>query len=227
VNGRAYKAMLYLGCVVGVYAGAAVAGDRGLNESRFALVTIALLVPAFVGARLWFVVRHLDLYRDDARRLAVRSDGGAGLFGGLVVGVVVSVPVLALAGLPFWAFWDAASITMLCGVVVTRFGCLVNGCCAGRPTDGRLGVRLHNTAGVVVRRYPTQVFEAGLGAVILVVVLALRGEAPFDGAMFLGVVASYCLARAGLQRLREQSNLREEPVPSPAKFSVWESSLGL
>ena len=30
MNGRAYKVMLYVGCVAGVYAGAAVAAERGL-----------------------------------------------------------------------------------------------------------------------------------------------------------------------------------------------------
>jgi prolipoprotein diacylglyceryltransferase len=227
MNGRAYKVMLYLGCVAGVYAGDAVAADRGLDPTRFALMTIALLIPAFVGARALFVVRHLDGYRHDARRIAARTEGGAALFGGLFVAIALSVPVLHLAGLPFWTFWDAASITMLVGLVVTRFGCLMNGCCAGRPTDGRLGIRLHNAVGVEARRYPTQLFEAGLGATILVVALAMRSGAPFDGALFLGVVGSYCLARTGLQRLREQSNVREEPVPSPAKSSPWGSSLEL
>jgi phosphatidylglycerol---prolipoprotein diacylglyceryl transferase len=202
VNGRAYKTMLYLGCVAGVYAGAAVAGARGLDESRFAVVTIALLIPALVGARAWFVVRHRDLYQDGPGRVAARAEGGAALFGGLVVAVVSSVPVLHLAGLPFWAFWDAASITMLVGLILTRFGCLLNGCCAGRPTESRFAVRLPNVAGEWQRRYPTQLLEAGWAGVILAGALANHLEL-FDGALSLGVVALYCSGRVILQALRE------------------------
>lgn len=202
MNGRAYKTMLYLGCVVGVYAGAAVAGERGLHASTFALVAIALLGPAFAGARLWFVVQNLDVFRDEPRRLVARSEGGAALFGGLVVGVLVSVPVLALTGLPFWTFWDAASITMLCGLILTRFGCLMNGCCAGRETDSRLSMILPNIAGERQRRYPTQLLEAAWAGIILAGVLALRMQVPFDGALFLGIVALYCTGRIVFQPLR-------------------------
>ena len=208
MNGRAYKTMLYLGCVVGVYVGAAVAGERGLDESQFSLMTIALLIPALVGARLWFVVRHLDGYRQDPRRVLARSEGGAALFGALVVAVVVSVPVLAVAGLPFWTFWDAASVTMLVGLIFTRFGCLMNGCCAGRPTQGPFGMRLPNVAGEWQRRYPTQLLEAAWAGVILAAVLALRMEVPFGGALFVIVVALYCSGRVILEAMREVSRLR-------------------
>jgi len=202
VSGRAYKLMLYLGCVLGVYAGAAIAAERGLDPSQFSLVTIALLIPALVGARAWFVVRHLDSYRPEPRRLVARTEGGAGLFGGLALAVVVSVPVLHVAALPFWTFWDAASVTMLVGLAVTRFGCLMNGCCAGRCTDSWLGIVLPNLAGKRARRYPTQLLEAGLAAVLLLSALAVRNVLP-HGTLFVGIVATYCLCRALLQTLRE------------------------
>jgi len=211
VNGRAYKVMLYLGCVAGVYAGAAVADGRGLNPSRFALVTIALLIPAFVGARAWFVLRHLDGYRNSPARIVARGEGGAGLFGGLLVAVAVSVPVLHLAGLPFWTFWDAASVTMLVGLLITRFGCLVNGCCAGARTDSWLGMVLPNAAGERERRYPTQLFEAGLAAVVLLCALAVRNVLP-DGTLFVGVVAVYCSGRLVLESLRESSHISRGSV---------------
>jgi len=201
LNGRAYKSMLYVGCVVGVYAGAAVASERGLDASRFSLVTIALLIPAMVGARAWFVVRHLDTYRPEPRRVMARTEGGAGLFGGLVVAIIVSIPVLHLAALPFWTFWDAAAITMLVGLLFTRFGCLMNGCCAGRATDSWLGMVLPNVTGERARRYPTQLLEAGLAFVLLACAVAVRNAAP-SGVVFVGVVTFYCAGRAPLQRLR-------------------------
>jgi phosphatidylglycerol:prolipoprotein diacylglycerol transferase len=202
VNGRAYKALLYVGCVAGVYAGAAVADERGLDPSRFALVTVALLIPALVGARVWFVARHFDAYRHSPGRVAARAEGGAALFGGLGVGVVASVPVLRVAGLPFWTFWDAASVTMLVGLILTRFGCLMNGCCAGRPTESWIGMVSPNVVGTQTRRYPTQLLEAAWAAVLLLGALAVGSTAP-DGAPFAGVVVLYCSGRAVLQTMRE------------------------
>lgn len=197
MNGRAYKVMLYVGCVLGAYAGAAVADEKGLDPSRFALVTIALLIPAFVGARVWFVVRH-----GPVSGLLDRSQGGAGLFGGLVLAIVVSAPVLQLAQLPFWTFWDAASITMLVGLIFTRFGCLMNGCCAGRSTESWLGIVLPDTTGTRRRRYPAQLLEAGFAALLLVIAIAVRNTVA-GGVVFAGVVVLYCCGRLILEQLRE------------------------
>ena len=175
---HSYKVALYLGCVAGVYAGSAMAGARGLDPSRFALTTIGLLVPALAGARLWYAARHADFFRGDRGRLVRRSDGGAGLFGGLVGGVAVSIPVLALVGLPFWAFWDAAVITMLVGLAFTRVGCYMNGCCAGRRS-----------------------FDAGFAVVALTVAAAMYPLVP-TGALFGGVVVLYCAQRGWRRRSR-------------------------
>jgi len=176
VDVHSYKVALYVGCVAGVYAGSAMASARGLDSSRFALTTIGLLVPALAGARLWYAARHANFFRADRRRLVRRRDGGAGLFGGLIAGVLVSIPVLLVVGLPFWAFWDAAVITMLVGLGCTRLGCYMNGCCAGR-----------------------RLFEAGLAAVLLAASTALYRVVP-TGTVFVGVVVSYCAGRALWQR---------------------------
>ena len=212
MNGSRYKAMLFVGCVLGVYVGAWVARDAGLSGLRFEVVAIALLIPAFVGARLWYVVRHLDAYRADPRRIVRRSEGGSALYGGLVLSVIISVPVLALAGVPFWAFWDAASITMLVGLALTRFGCLMNGCCAGRETAGRLGLRLPNIRGEWRRRYPTQLFESAWAIVLLAVALVARNAMPFTGALFVGVVASYSAGRVVLEAMREEGRVQRIPI---------------
>jgi prolipoprotein diacylglyceryltransferase len=92
---------------------------------------------------------------------------------------------------------------MLVGAIVTRLGCLMNGCCAGRPTDGKLGVWLPNTAGEWRRRYPTQVLEAVWAGLLLVAALLARNAMPFDGALCAGVIGVYCAGRVLLQGARE------------------------
>ena len=81
--------------------------------------------------------------------------------------------------------WDAAGVTMLVGLITTRFGCLMNGCCGGRAW----GV-------------PTQLLEAALAALILIAALALRGHLGGDGVLFAGVVGCYAAGRLVLDRTR-------------------------
>ena len=202
VDVPSYTAMLYLGCVAGVLVGAAVAGSVGLEQSRFALATIVLLIPAFAGARLWFVLQHWRVYQRDLRRIGRRSEGGAALYGGLLLSLAVSVPLLTLFEVPFWRFWDAASFTMLVGLIFTRAGCMANGCCAGRRTSGRLGVWLPDHRGAWERRIPTPLLEAGWAALVLVAASLIHAGRPFAGAVFLSVLAAYGAGRLLLEPTR-------------------------
>ncbi|MFL5883428.1 MAG: prolipoprotein diacylglyceryl transferase family protein [Thermoleophilaceae bacterium] len=185
-----YLVLLYAGCVLGVLAGAAVAASEGLDPARFALAATLLLVPAFAGARLLFVLQHLALFRVEPARAWRRAEGGSSLYGGLLLAVAVSVPALALANLPFWSFWDAASVTMLVGLVPTRFGCVMNGCCGGHAKSGPLA-------------YP-QLLEAAWAGIVLAGALALRGAAR-PGEVFAGVVAAYAAGRLVLEPTRHPS----------------------
>jgi phosphatidylglycerol---prolipoprotein diacylglyceryl transferase len=208
VDVPSYTAMLYLGCTAGVFAGAAAAASGGLEPSRFALATIILLIPALAGARLWFVLEHWSVYRREPRRIWRRSEGGSALHGGLLLSVAVSVPLLALLDIPFWTFWDAASITMLVGLIFTRIGCVMNGCCAGRPTTQRLGVTLPDHRGVWERRIPTQLLEAGWAGLILLGAALAFGGRPYAGAIFLGVLAAYGAGRLLLESTRISAGTR-------------------
>jgi phosphatidylglycerol:prolipoprotein diacylglycerol transferase len=120
------------------------------------------------------------------------------------------VPVLAVAGLPFLRFWDAAAITMLVGLILTRFGCLLNGCCAGRTTAGPLGAWLPDVDGRWRRRYPTPMLEAGWAALILAGCVALGPGSLRPGALFAGVVAAYAAGRLVLEPTRETARPERE-----------------
>jgi len=202
-----YTAMLYLGCVVGIYAGTAVASAEGIAAASFALAALALLPPALIGARLLFVLQHLGQFRSAPRRIWRRTDGGSALYGGLILSVLVSVPVLAAAELPFLRFWDAAAVTMVVGLILTRFGCLARGCCAGRVTNGRVGVWLPNAHGVWARRFPTQIVEAGWGVVLLALAISARSSLP-RGGIFALLVAGYAGGRLLLEDTRDDSTTR-------------------
>jgi len=198
--------MLYLGCLAGVFAGAGVAGEFGLEWSRVVPATIVLLVPALAGARMWFVVEHWGVYRREPGRIWRRSEGGAALFGGLLLSVVISIPLLALLEIPFWSYWDVASITMLTGLIFTRVGCLMHGCCAGRATSGRLGVLLPDDRGIWERRIPTPLLEAGWAALVLAGAFLVHASRPFAGAIFLGVLVAYGACRLLLERTRVRAD---------------------
>jgi phosphatidylglycerol---prolipoprotein diacylglyceryl transferase len=198
-----YPAMLYLGVVFGVIGGTYTAALHGLDPTRVYSAMLLLLLPTLVGARLLFVASHWEVYRREPSRIWRRSEGGAALYGGLLASFLFSLPLLAALGISVAGFWDAAAIAMLIGMVLTRFGCLLNGCCAGRPTDGALALHLPNEQGVWYRRVPAQPLEAGLAVLLLVISITARSRFPFDGVLFLTALAGYGLGRWWLESTRE------------------------
>ncbi len=199
-----YPAMLYLGLVLGLFAQHYATARNGLDTARTVIATLILLPPALVGARLLFVASHWRIYRRDPWRIWRHWEGGAAMYGGLLLAVPLSVPLLAMLRIPFGAFWDVASFTMLIGMTLTRVGCFLNGCCVGRPTHGWLGLTLPDHLGVWRRRIPTQILEAGWGLVLLAGAVTIWGLLPFPGALFLCTVGSYGAGRIVLESTREK-----------------------
>src|SRR5258708_25676526 len=133
LNVWSYPAMLYLGLVAGVVAGNVAAHAARIDAFRTYVATLILLIPALIGARLLYVASHWQIYRQDLRRIWDRNQGGNIMYGGLAAALLLSVPLLRGLRLSLGAFWDVASFTILTGMIFTRVGCLMNGCCAGRP----------------------------------------------------------------------------------------------
>ena len=196
--------MLYLGLLAGVVAGNVAAHAARIDAFRTYVATCVLIVPALIGARLLHVALHWRFYRKYPRRIWDRTDGGAAQYGGLALVLPLSLPLLRGLRLPLGAFWDIGVISILTGMIFARFGCLLNGCCAGRASESWLSVNLPNHRGVWRRRIPTQCLEAAWGGILLVSAVAVWRWLPFPGALFLGATAAYACGRLVLESLREQ-----------------------
>ena len=200
---RAYPTLLYFGLLSGVAAGQYVARQSEVDPVRVSVATVFLAAAALLGARLLFVALHWDVYRREPLRIWRRSEGGAALYGGLVLPLILSVPLLRALDLPFGAFWDLATVTILVGMIPTRLGCFLNGCCAGRPSQGPLALYLPGRLGRWERRIPVQLLEAAWAAVLLAATAAWWSRRPFDGSVFLAAIGGYGIGRFVLESLRE------------------------
>ena len=215
-----YPAMLYIGTVLGVLAGNRAAHAVGLDAFRVWIATLTLFAAALVGARLLFVGIEWQRHGRYPHRIFDRNQGGAAQYGGLLVAVPLSWPLLAALDLPVALFWDVAVITILVGMTVTRVGCLLNGCCAGREVR-RLGVTLPNERGEWRRRVPTQILEGALALTLLALGLRAWPALPAPGALFLLLAGGYAAARLVLETLREHP-------PAARPFNVQHAiSLGI
>src|SRR6476646_3838048 len=131
---HSYPAMQYVGLVCGILTGNIAAHRFGPNPFKVFVASFLLMFPMLGGARLLFVAMHWSEYKRHRSLIWKITEGGAAQYGGILVGVPISIPLLSFLHLPFGGFWDIGAITIMTGMILTRIGCFLNGCCTGRPS---------------------------------------------------------------------------------------------
>jgi phosphatidylglycerol:prolipoprotein diacylglycerol transferase len=198
--------MLYLGLVTGVIAENAAAHAIGVAPLRVFVATLILIPPAILGSRLLYVASHLSRYRGRPNYIFRSGEGGLAMYGGLPVMLLFSVPLLKVMDVTFGSFWDAASFTILAGISLTKIGCLLHGCCAGRCSQRMFAIFLPDANGTWGKRIPVQLLEAGWAAILFGAAWVVLRRIPFHGALFLGVAALYAIGRLLLETFRERDH---------------------
>ncbi len=193
-------AAAYLG---GLWFAVRRARARGLNPDRVMDLGIWIIASALVGAKLLLLVVDFDYYRHHPADLlnVVRSAGV--FYGGLIVAVLVAIWYMRRVKLPLWPTADAFAPGIAFGHVVGRMGCLMAGCCWGKPTDVPWAITFTNPLAEAnvgtplgVPLHPTQIYEAAAELLILIALLATeRRGRNFAGRTFWFYMLAYAISR--------------------------------
>jgi phosphatidylglycerol:prolipoprotein diacylglycerol transferase len=142
--------------------------------------------------------------------------GGLTYYGGFAAASVTAWFILKKDRFPFWKAADMAGFVIPFGLGIGRMGCLLAGCCFGKPSDGpwALAFPPHSPASEAQFRqglldspnlaslpvHPTQIYEAaGALAIAAVLLLYLHGRKRYDGHVFVAFVALYAIMRFCLE----------------------------
>jgi phosphatidylglycerol:prolipoprotein diacylglycerol transferase len=198
-----YGVLLAAAYLAGLQFAVVRARARGLDRQRVLDLGIWIIVGALAGAKLLLLVTDYRQYSRNPRALLdlVRSAGV--FYGGLIAAVAVAFIYMWRHRMPLWTTTDAFAPGIALGHAVGRLGCLMAGCCFGRPTSVPWAITFHNPAASLnsdtplgIPLHPTQLYEAGAELVILGVLLWLeRRGRPFPGRTFWSYVLLYAVAR--------------------------------
>jgi phosphatidylglycerol:prolipoprotein diacylglycerol transferase len=111
---------------------------RGVNEDHTGTILLWALVGAIIGARLFYVLGHLEDF-ESITEMAKIWEGGISLIGGIAGGVGFAYPILRRYGYRFLQVMDSAAIGLAFGIFVGRIGDLIIGDHLGKPTSFLLG----------------------------------------------------------------------------------------
>ena len=138
--------MLALSFLAGVWYISRIAARDGKSTEQFLTIAYILIIGGVVGARLSYIVLHLDEFAGNwgstFNPFASGSYGIAGLnlYGGVVLAALGAVLYCRLRKIPILNTLDYFAPTVGIGLGLTRIGCFLNGCCFGTPTDLPWGV---------------------------------------------------------------------------------------
>ncbi len=205
---NSYKVFLCIGVYLGIVLSAAVAARRGISPLRVGVVFLLCVLVGMIGARVYHLAANFRTHRAAGLRATAWDSRGGGwsVFGGLAI-VPFSGIAASMAGLPPAVLWDHMALAIVVGGTFIRFGCVCNGCCVGRESNGWLALRQHDTEGVYRRRVPVEWLEIGWWLLAGIGLMWLWPRRFPAGSYALGVLAWYGLGRFWLEPLRERSDL--------------------
>jgi phosphatidylglycerol:prolipoprotein diacylglycerol transferase len=198
-----YGVLLALAYLAGLQLAVVRARRSGVDSTKVMDLGIYLIIAALVGAKLMLIVVDFDYFVANPGEVLSLVRAGGVFYGGLILSFATGLWLVRRYRLPVWASADMYAPGIALGHVVGRLGCLLAGCCYGRPTDLPWGLTFTDPVAAAnvgtplgVPLHPTQLYDAGAELLILVVLLVFeRRGRPFHGRTFWLYILLYAISR--------------------------------
>ncbi len=189
-----------------------IAEQFGVKKDDVLDMLIFATPAAIIGARIYYVLFYLDIYRNDDGTLNFIQmlrihDGGIAIYGAILAGVLVAWLVTRYKKVPFLAMADMGAFGLLIGQSVGRWGNFVNMEAYGSETTLPWRMGVIGDLGQYIEVHPTFLYESlwNICGFILLFMLLKQGVRRFDGMLFCVYVAWYGLGRMWIEGLRTDS----------------------
>lgn len=216
-----YGVLIAVGALLGMGLTVLEAKRNGEDQNKYLDMMILSLLAAVVGSRLFYVIFSWDLYNGDIRAIMDLRNGGYAFYGGLLAGVLAAALFCRITKMSFWRMADTASLGILLGQVIGRWGNFFNRESFGEYTDqiwamqlplsavrsgevsGTMRDNLLTIDGIAyIQVQPVFLYESLWCLILLLMLLALRRKKRYEGELFLRYLAGYGLGRFFFEWIR-------------------------
>jgi prolipoprotein diacylglyceryl transferase len=224
-----YGLMIATGAIVGVWVAGRQWAQRGGNADDVVAIAGWAVPAGVIGARLYHVATDWQSYQDDWGAAFAVWNGGLGIPGGIVGGVMVGALVARRRGLPIPAMLDAVAPALPIAQAIGRLGNWFNQELFGRPSalPWALTISPENRPAAHALEttfHPTFLYEAfwNLALAALLLLLARR-RTLVDGQLFTLYVLGYGVGRMWVESLR----IDPASLVLGVRINVWVSLLAI
>jgi phosphatidylglycerol:prolipoprotein diacylglycerol transferase len=194
-----------MGFLFGLWNASRRARHEGIAAEKVLDLGPWLILGTIIGARILYVVGHWE--QEFANRpiweIFMVQKGGLVFYGGLIGASLMTLGYMLKKKLPVWKFGDVLAPSIALGYFFGRFGCLMNGCCYGRPTNVPWAItfpEVEEIKGIPV--HPTQIYESLLSLALYAALAWLYRRKRFDGQIFATYLMCYAVLRSFVEIFR-------------------------
>jgi len=205
---RMYGLCIALGVIAAVVISSKRWEARGGNPDDIGTIALWAVPAGVIGARLYHVATDWKTYRDDWGAAFNITQGGLGIPGGILLGVLVGVIVVKKKGLPVAPLLDVVAPAIPVAQAIGRLGNWFNQEVFGRPTTLPWGLEIDAANRPIgyeqfTTFHPTFLYE-GLWnlAVAGLLIWIDRSRKLRPGELFAGYVLGYGIGRLWVEELR-------------------------
>ena len=225
-----YGIVIAIGFILGLFAAQRVARKTGQDTDVYLDYFIWMVIPAIIGARLYYVIFSWDYYGSHPLEIFNLRNGGLGIVGGISMAVLIMFFFCRKRKYSMLLMLDTVVTGTLIGQILGRWGNFFNREAFGSYTDGLLAMQIPvgyfeqtgrtaelQSAGLMdhltdltvngqtipyIQVHPTFLYEGLWNLLILIVVVLYRRNKKFDGELVCIYFVGYGIGRFFIESLR-------------------------
>ncbi len=201
-----YGIIIALGFLLGYLYVLKYSKKFGISKDDISSVVVLSSISAIICARLYYVIFYPgDFYIKNPMKIFMISEGGIAIYGAIIGGILSIFVFAKIKKLNVWGILDVASLGVLIGQFIGRWGNFINQEAFGIATNLPWGMTSENTDFQTV--HPCFLYES-LGCFIIFVILhfySLYSKKSKPGNIFVIYMLLYGLLRSAIEKIRTDS----------------------
>lgn len=201
--------MIMIAALACTYVAVKLAKREGLSEVAILDMAIIAVIGSVVGSRLFFIIVEApEYFLEDLRRVYKFWEGGYVSLGAFIASILGWIIYLRIKRLNVPRYLDIGAMIAPVAEFFVRIGCLLTGCCYGRPTDLPFGIIFTDPASPAYRFYPgvplhpTQIYNMINSVIMFGILYFVYKKRKFYGQVGAVFLMYYAVTRFFIEFLR-------------------------
>ncbi len=196
-----YAVLISLGMLLALFLAEKDAKRKGFDPDEISNMLILCILVGIVGARLYYVAFEWDYYSQHLDQILNFRQGGLGIYGGIITGLIVGVIYCKVKKLNPLEACDIAMPGVALAQAIGRWGNFINQEAYGYETDLPWAVLINGK-----KHHPTFLYESiGDFIIFLFLYYYARNHQKYHGQIFALYMVLYGVLRFFVEGLRLDS----------------------